>query len=146
MAAHCATLRDDLVRTALSWQRRFGVAPAIISALSDYDAARLLGMTEDEYGETMSAATAVQRGYDFAFRGVRVQVKANRPSGKRGSTVTRVPKASNYEWDLLIWMLYDTGFNVVEAWQWTVAEYRAAFDSRSRLSPADYRRGRRLVP
>jgi hypothetical protein len=71
-------------------------------------------------------------------------VKANRPSGKPGSPVTLVPKVKNYEWDRLIWLLYDREFHIQEAWEWTVNDYRAAFDMVTRLSPFDMRRGRLL--
>jgi hypothetical protein len=48
---------------------------------------------------------AVQyRGHDFEFKGQRHQVKANRRSGKPGSVVTLVPKAKNFDWDVLIWI------------------------------------------
>lgn len=43
------SLRDELVRVSLEWQSRFGVAPSITSAGSEFDAARLVGMLEDEY-------------------------------------------------------------------------------------------------
>ena len=33
------TLRENLVETALQWQKNFGVAPSITSAISEYDAA-----------------------------------------------------------------------------------------------------------
>ena len=61
-----------------------------------------------EYSDYMRDKTAVAKGTDFVYRNIRYQVKANRPSGKKGSKVTMVPKASNYEWDRLIWILYDT--------------------------------------
>ena len=38
------TLRNKLVDIALDWQENFGVAPSITSALSEYDAAMLIGM------------------------------------------------------------------------------------------------------
>ena len=100
-------LRDKLVEIALQWQERFGVAPSITSAISEYDAAILVGMPESIYSEYMQDKTAVSKGADFVFNNIRYQVKANRPSGKRGSFVTMVPKVSNYEWDKLIWILYD---------------------------------------
>ena len=101
------SLRNKLVDTALQWQERFGVAPSITSAISEYDAALLVGMTENEYSDYMQDKTAVCKGADFIFNKTRYQVKANRPSGKKGSFVTMVPKATNYEWDKLIWILYD---------------------------------------
>ena len=137
-------LRTELVAVALKWQKMFGVAPSITSALSEYDAAMLLGMTEEEYSDYMQDKTAVSKGYDFIFKGVRYQVKANRPSGKPGSPVTKVAKASNYDWDKLIWILYNKEYAMQEAWEWDVSDYKTAFDLIKRLSPKDYRRGKRL--
>ena len=110
------SLRNKLVDTALQWQERFGVAPSITSAISEYDAALLVGMTENEYSDYMQDKTAVSKGADFIFNKTRYQVKANRPSGKKGSFVTMVPKATNYEWDKLIWILYDKNYVMQEAW------------------------------
>jgi hypothetical protein len=137
-------LRKKLVETALEWEQRFGNAPAITSALSELDAAMLVGCSADEYSRAMTGLTAVQRGYDFKFKGARYQVKGNRPSGKRGSTVTLVPKATNYEWDFLVWVLYNRSYEIEEAWLWDVASYMAAFDSIKRLSPSHHRQGTRL--
>ena len=109
------TLRENLVETALQWQKNFGVAPSITSAISEYDAAMLIGMSESEYSEYMQDKTAVSKGSDFVFKNIRYQVKANRPSGKKGSFVTKVPKASNYDWDKLIWILYDKNYVIQEA-------------------------------
>ena len=69
---------------------------------------------------------------------------ANRPSGKKGSYVTMVPKASNYEWDKLIWILYDPKFVIQEAWEWSVQDYKYAFVTKKSLSPNDYRKGKCL--
>jgi hypothetical protein len=139
------TLRASLVDVALDWERAFGNAPAITSVLSEFDAAMLVGLSVEEYSACMQGRTAVQRGDDFVHKGVRYQVKANRPSGKPGSPVTIVGKANNYEWDVLIWVLYDRYYKVQEAWRWDVEPYIKAFDGKTRLSPADYRRGTRLA-
>ena len=85
------------------------------------------------------------RGTDFAFSEIRYQVKANRPSGKPGSVVTLVAKASNYDWDRLIWILYDRHFVLQEAWQWERGSYRAAFEALKRLTPAHMRQGMRIA-
>ena len=138
-------LRDRLVRDALEWESRFGNSPAITSALSEYDAAVFVGMSEAEYSTAMKGCTAVQRGFDFMHCGMRYQVKANRPSGKLGSRVTLVPKAKNYDWDYLVWVLYDTRYVVQEAWIWAMPAYREAFDGVSRLCPADMRKGSKLT-
>jgi hypothetical protein len=137
-------LRDRLVKLSLAWQRRYGVAPAITSAISEFDAAMLLGMEDDEYSSYMANQSAVAKGSDFVFNGTRYQVKANRPSGRSGSTVTLVPKASNYEWDYLIWILYDVHYEIIEAWSWKRDDYIAAFDSIPKVRPQHYRAGTRL--
>ena len=137
-------LRKRLVEVALEWQEKFGVSPSITSSLSEYDAAMLVGMTDSEYSEYMKPNTAVSKGTDFMFNGIRYQVKANRPSGKPGSYVTMVPKATNYEWDKLIWILYDKNYIMQEAWEWNVKDYIIAFDNVKRLSPAHYRKGKCL--
>ena len=139
-----SSLRHTLVEVALEWQHRFGVAPHITSAISEYDAAVLVGCSEDAYSLQMAIRTAVGRGYDFLYEGKRYQVKANRPSGKPGSFVTLVAKATNYEWDFLVWVLYDKYFVMQEAWLWQVNTYRTCFDHQKRLSPSDMRRGRCL--
>ena len=137
-------LRDELVKIALQWQERYGVAPSITSTISEYDAAMLVGMSENEYSDYMKDKTAVNKGSDFVFKNLRYQVKANRPSGKKGSFVTIVPKTTNYEWDRLIWILYDKNYVIQEAWEWGVEEYKDAFDAIKRLSPDHYRKGRCL--
>ena len=138
-------IRNELITLALEWQNKFGVAPAITSTLSEYDAAMLVGMTENEYSDFMQSQTAVQKGYDFIFNEIRYQVKGNRPSGKPGSNVTMVPKANNYNWDILIWVLYNKEYEIQEAWSWPVGIYKEAFHEIKRLSPAHYRRGQNLL-
>lgn len=138
-------LRERLVETVLEWERRYGVAPSATSAISEYDAARLIGHSAESFSGQCAGMTAVTRGVDFTFKGLRYQVKANRPSGKPGSLVTLVAKASNFAWDRLIWILYDRQFSLQEAWEWDREAYRAAFEPLGRLSPAHMRRGKRLV-
>lgn len=139
------TLRNKLIKVALEWQEKFGVAPQITTPISEFDAAILVGMSETEYSEYMQNQTAVSKGSDFIFNNIRYQIKANRPSGKPGSKVTLVPKAKNYDWDVLIWLLYDKHYSLEEAWQWDVTEYKNRFHNQKRLSPNDYRLGKRLV-
>jgi hypothetical protein len=137
-------LRQKLIEVALEWQEKFGVAPQITTPLSEYDAAMLVGMSEEEYSAYMQDKTAVARGSDFVFNGIRYQVKGNRPSGKPGSKVTMVPKATNYDWDKLIWVMYDKRYVIQEAWEWDVSPYKTEFQGIKRLSPAHYREGRCL--
>jgi hypothetical protein len=137
-------LRDKLVELALAWERAFGNAPHITAALSEFDAAGLVGCSVERYRDCMRGVTSVRRGYDFQFDGKRYQVKANRPSGKPGSFVTLVPKVKNYDWDFLIWILYNTSYEIEEAWIWEAEPYRRAFEFVKRLGPPDYRQGKRL--
>lgn len=137
-------LREKLVEVALAWETSFGNAPHITSALSELDAAMMVGFPIEDYARSMRGTTAVQRGHDFTFQGARYQVKANRPSGKPGSFVTLVPKAHNFEWDFLIWILYNKTYQIQEAWLWEVGPYREAFELVKRLSPSHYRTGKRL--
>lgn len=137
-------LRKRLVASVLEWERRFAVAPAATSALSEFDAALLVGHTPESFARQAQGRTAVSRGTDFEYAGVGYQVKANRPSGKPGSFVTLVAKATNYEWDRLIWILYDREFTIQEAWLWDVDDYRREFDAVKRLSPSHMRRGNPL--
>tara|TARA_B100001029_G_C14739985_1_gene274975 strand:- start:26 stop:442 length:417 start_codon:yes stop_codon:yes gene_type:complete len=137
-------MRDDLIKISLLWQKQYGVAPNILSAVSEYDAAMMIGMPEDEYSDFMQDKTAVSKGSDFIFNNKRYQVKANRPSGKPGSKVTIVAKAKNYEWDYLIWILYNKEFQIKESWIWNQHDYKKEFDEKKRLSPSDYRRGKKL--
>lgn len=138
-------LRTKLIKVALEWQEKYGVAPQITTPLSEYDAAMLIGMPEQEYSEYMQEITAVNRGSDFIYKNIRYQVKGNRPSGKPGSKVTMVPKATNYDWDKLIWVLYDKNYIIQEAWLWDVEEYKQKFHSIKRLSPSHYREGKQLA-
>lgn len=137
-------LRDKLVETALEWQNKFGVAPQITAVISEYDAVMLIGMSEKDYSDYMQDKTAVQKGFDFIFNGIRYQIKANRPSGKPRSEVSKVPGVSNYTWDKLIWILYDKNYVMQEAWEWDVESYKAQFSEIKRLSPEHYRKGKCL--
>ena len=140
------TLRDRLVAVALEWQGHYGVAPPITAPISELDAARLVGMPDEAYSKFMQDRTAVAKGLDFEWFGSRYQIKANRPSGKPGSRVTLVPKPKNYDWDRLIWILYNVDYEIEEAWLWERDQYRRAFRDKNRLSPDDYRQGRKLTP
>lgn len=137
-------LRSALVTVVLEWERRYGVAPAITSAISEYDAARLVGHSAESFGLDCTGRTAVTRGTDFRHKNVRYQLKASRPSGKPGSFVTLVSKAKNFEWDRLIWLLYDREFRIQEAWEWAANDYQKQFRDAARLSPKHMRRGRSL--
>ena len=138
-------LRERLVLTALEWQQRYGVAPSITSAISEYDAACLVGVPEESLAEAFGGASAVRKGFDFAWDGLRYQVKANRPSGRPGSPVTKCAKASNYHFDVLLWLLYDPQFVLQEAWRWEVEPYRLVCGPLVHIRPQHMRQGRRVA-
>lgn len=144
VSAHTSELRNRLVSVALEWERVFGVEPWILSALSEYDAARLVGHTDESYRKNRLGRAALTYGSDFSYNGLRYHIKANRLSGKLDSFITRVAEARNYNWDILVWLLYDHNFRIEEAWEWEVEQYRAEFEGRSPLSPLDMRQGKRL--
>lgn len=130
----------------LEWEKRFVVAPRVTGDIAEYDAAtRFVGCTEEDYSKAMQGQTAVSKGYDFIHKGIRYQIKSNRPSGKDGSFVTKVNGPSNYDWDKLIWILYDEAFRIKEAWLWDVAEYKSQLGQLKRLSPKDLRKGKPLT-
>mgnify|MGYP000241026900 CR=1 FL=1 len=137
-------LKTKLISIALEWQKEMGVAPAITPIISELDAAKLVGCSYENYCQDGIEKTAVTKGYDFIYKKIRYQVKACRPSGKKGSKITKVPKAKNYEWDKLIWILYDEKYNVLEAWLWDVDKYKEKFDYKSRISPEDMRNGTKI--
>lgn len=138
-------LRLRLVSMALEWEKAVGIIPHITTVISEYDASRLMGCAFSEYSNLIKTMTAVQKGYDFIFADIRYQVKACRPSGKKGSKITMVPKATNYHWDKLIWIQYDRWFKIEEAWLWNVDEYKQAFHEKKRICPADMWSGHRLL-
>jgi hypothetical protein len=137
-------LRSQLIEPALQWQKRHGVAPSITSALSEYDAAMLVGCPEAEYSLFMQPRTAVSKGHDFEHKGKKYQVTANRPSGKPGCRVTRVSLKKRYDWDFLVWVHYSEDYEISEAWQWDVKSYKRVFADKKRPSPDHMRKGKRL--
>ena len=105
----------------------------------------LSGMSDEQYSAYMQDKTAVARGHDFIFEGVKYQIKAHRPSGKPGSRITNAGKARNYEWDALIWIRYSVNYEIEEAWLWDREAYVENFDGKARISPDDMRKGKGLV-
>jgi hypothetical protein len=121
-------LRKRLVEVALEWKRYLGVAPSITSPISELDAAALVGKPEDERCAEGQKRSAVTRDYDFQWEGGKYQVTANRPSGKKESFVTLVSRKSEekrpFGRNRLIWILYDEGYNKLQAWEFSADEYR----------------------
>lgn len=102
-------------------------------------------MEEADYSRFMQQRSQVAKGFDFEFQNIRYQVKANRPSGNKGSEVTLVAKAKNMNWDKLIWILYNPQYELQEAWLWDASAYYQKFAHKKRLSPNDMRLGKNLI-
>ena len=64
---YAAELRERLVRLALEWESHFGVAPLITNAISEVDAALLVGMREEVYCKDGKLRTAVSKDTDFIW-------------------------------------------------------------------------------
>jgi hypothetical protein len=137
-------LRESLVKIASEWEKRFAVSPRITDAVAEFDAAKLVGTSIriDEGREKED--TAVKKRFDFRKGNTLYQVKANRPSGKLGSEVTLVSKAKNFNWHKLIWILYDSEYHIIEAYEFTREQYKKLFATKKRLSPNDMRKGKRI--
>jgi len=139
-------LRDLLVQISLEWERRFAVAPQITVSVAEYDAAKLVGTSLKVGKGRKESDTAVTKGVDFRKDNIFYQVKSNRPSGKPGSKVTLVGKATNFDWHKLVWILYDREYNIKEAWEFSRNKYRELFEPKKRISPEDMRKGTKLFP
>ena len=127
-------------------ERRFAVAPQITASIAEYDAAKLVGTSLRIGKGRKESDTAVTKGVDFRKGNIFYQVKSNRPSGKPGSKVTLVGKATSFDWHKLVWILYDQEYNIEEAWEFTRNKYRQLFELKKRISPEDMRKGTKLYP
>lgn len=92
-----------------------------------------LSHTDETYDETLSEGLSrMLRKYPQKIEGLRKALKRLSPRQK---------EKANYEWDRLIWILYDKNYIMQEAWEWHVEDYKMAFENKKRLSPEDYRKG-----
>ena len=137
-------LRNFLVQISLEWEHRFGVIPHILSAISEYDAAKLVGGSLRIGKGRDKGFTPVTKGFDFRKCEIAYQVKARRPGPNK--RVRRVPKAKNYDWSKFIWILYDCNYRMKKASEFDADAYRKLFETKPRLSPNDMRKGRRIYP
>ena len=142
-------MREKLVEISLQWQEEFGVAPSITTAVSELDAAMLVGKDPASLRADGLLRTAVTKDVDFIHNGLRYQVTANRPSGKTGSPVTLVGLKTEekraFGWDRLIWILYDRHYVLREAREFTAEDYRTKFGHLTRLSPTHMQQGRLIA-
>jgi hypothetical protein len=143
------SIRDELVQIALKWEEEFGFFPGqagITTAVSEFDAAMTLGCSEIDYAKSIKGRSPVGRGHDFVFNGVKVQVKANRPSGKPGSAVWNAgPKVDSTGWEMLIYVLYDKDYVIKECYQFDRDLYDRLFSGKKSLRLEDMRKGNKLA-
>ncbi len=142
------TIRDQLVQTVLKWENMFGFFPGqagITAAVSEYDAAMMLGHNEAEYIISIAGRGPVGRGHDFVFEKKRIQVKANRPGGRPGDAVWNAgPKVKTDGWDILIYILYDKDYVPQEAYKFDCDTYERLFSDKKSLRLDDMRKGNKL--
>jgi hypothetical protein len=138
------SLRDHLCENAVKWQEKYRVAPNIISAISEFDAARLVGMSEEEYAERERGRTSAA---GFIFREMRYQVLGTRREGirERPESIVIHKRPSNYDWDYLIWIRYNKSYVIQEAWRWDVVLYTEYFNQNDRMTLNDMRLGENLL-
>jgi hypothetical protein len=139
------TIRDRLVQTILKWEEKFGFFPGqagITAAVSEYDTAMRLGLNEDQYRGSIMGRSSVGRGYDFKFKDKKIQVKANRPSGRPGSDIWNAgPKVRTDRWDILIYILYHKNYVIQEAYWFDCDEYERMFLNEKKLRLDDMEEG-----
>jgi len=138
-------LREQLIKLCLDWEKLLGVAPHITGAISEFDAMKLIGMSEKEILDESKDKTSRQKGHDFIHNDVKYQVKANRPSYRKNSPVTITAKAKNYDFDKLIWILYNQEFVIQEAYEWNVNEYKEKCEFLKQVRPVHLRQGKRVA-
>ena len=139
-------LRKNLVANTLEWQKEYGVAPAILSAISEYDAAiKVVEMKEKEYSDYMQDKSAVNKGFDFEYNKKKYQIKATRPSGKGRCKVWKaMNKLKNTKFDYILWLNYDENYKLKEAYQYEREDFISRFENKSYISPTDMRKGKLL--
>jgi hypothetical protein len=140
-------LRDRLADVALEWENKYGVSlgtsPRVTPAIAEYDAARLIGVSEEKYGELDrgrgNAFYFIYKGKRYRTRGSRHESLSERPEG----TVI-YEKPTDFEWDYFIFILYRKSYVIEEAWLWEAASYKEFFDQNDKMSFNDMRQGKYL--
>jgi hypothetical protein len=137
-------LRDRLIHSILEWQEKYGNAPHITPTISEYDAARLVGMSEEEYAQRERGRTPASRKFNFIYKEKRYRVFGSRQFSEGPGRAVIHKKPTNYEWDYFICILYNRPYVIEEAWLWNVASFEEYFDQNDRMPLNDMRSGQRL--
>jgi hypothetical protein len=140
------SLRERLVKTTLEWKEKYGVAPPITPTISEYDATRLVGMSEEEYTARERSRTTTLREFNFIYGEKRYRVQGRRRDRlrERPESIVIHRKPTNYDWDYIIWIFYSKSYVIEEAWLWGVVSYKEYFDQNDKMSLSDMRLGKYL--
>jgi hypothetical protein len=138
------SLRDRLCEVASKWEEKYRARLSIISAIAEFDAARIIGLSEEEYVERERGGR-FSSGFIFREMRYRVMGTQRKELGERpGSTVIH-KKPTNYDWDYLIWIRYNKLFVIEEVWRWNVVAYKEYFHQRDSMTLNDMRLGENLL-
>ena len=127
--------REQLISQSLAWESAFGKSPSITGELGEIDAIFSLGFLTPETLRKRRSASAVKSKSDFEVNGLRYQVKANRPSGRPGSKVTKIGVPKPDGWDELLWVLYNKDYRVQEFWKIDHRTFWQALGGNKHLRP-----------
>ena len=144
------SLRDHLVKSTLEWREKYGSAPHITSTISEYDAARLIGMSEEEYAQRTIDS---RRRFNFIYKKKRYQVHGTRQFSQLPESVAIEKKTIKYGCNYFIRVLYNKSYEIQEAWLWDINSVNGPdtgkglkqyFESNDRMTFADLRLGKCL--
>mgnify|MGYP003976759481 CR=1 FL=1 len=144
------SLRDQLVNSTLEWREKYGNAPTITQSISEYDAARLIGMSEEEYSERTIDS---RRRFNFIYKKKRYQVHGTRQFSQLPESVAIEKKTIKYGCNYFIRVLYNKSYEIQEAWLWDINSVNGPdtgkglkqyFESNDRMTFADLRLGKCL--
>ncbi|MEO5345790.1 MAG: hypothetical protein H7834_05350 [Magnetococcus sp. YQC-9] len=136
--------RDALITLALAWEERYGLPPLQLSVIAARDAALLVGMSDERYSLHMQdRVVPAPSDVDFIFNKNKYVVRSVRRTS--GGELLFIPPAPSSGWDFLIFILYDTKFAIVGAWQMTIDLYQTRCTGRERLTPENLQDGKNLL-
>ena len=144
------SLRDQLVNSTLEWREKYGNAPTITQSISEYDAARLIGMSEEEYSERTIDS---RRRFNFIYKKRRYQVHGTRQFSQLPESVAIEKKTIKHGCNYFIRVLYNKSYEIQEAWLWDINSVNGPdtgkglkqyFESNDRMTFADLRLGKCL--
>ncbi|MEO5330417.1 MAG: hypothetical protein H7839_00210 [Magnetococcus sp. YQC-5] len=138
-------IRDNLVSVALEWQDKYGVSPVNLNVIAGWDAAILAGMSDEDYASyQMERKYQSLREVDFVYHRQKILVKAFRQIIPLEFGMKYVSKPLQTEWNLIIFILYDSYYSIIGAWQMSHEEYMLKLGDQEKLTPEDYQKGKKI--